>query len=69
MSVQVRPRQTYVVSFHEEDGHLLLEEVRTQRRVRLAELSDIGEQIRRWLEQGAADESAGPNGARIDGKA
>jgi hypothetical protein len=45
------PRHTYVVSFHEQEDHVLLEEVRTQRRVRLADLSEIGEQIARWLAQ------------------
>lgn len=45
------PRHTYIVSVHEQEVHVLLEEVSTQRRVRLADLSEIGEQIARWLEQ------------------
>lgn len=53
-------RRTYIVSFHDDEDHVLLEEVRTQRRVRLADLSEIAEQIGRWLEQ---DPSAMPPAA------
>ncbi|HWH43911.1 MAG TPA: hypothetical protein VNT32_04215 [Thermoleophilaceae bacterium] len=47
------PRRTYIVSVHEQEGDVLLEDVRTRRRVRLADLAEIGEQIARWLEQDA----------------
>jgi hypothetical protein len=53
-------RSTYIVSLHEHEDHLLLEEVRTQRRVRLAHLSEIGEQIVRWLAEEPAPEPGAP---------
>ena len=40
------PRRTYILSVHEE-GQLLLEDVRTRRRVRLSDISEIREQIGR----------------------
>lgn len=44
------------MSLHEHEDQLLLEELRTQRRVHLAELSEIGEQIARWLAEDPAPE-------------
>lgn len=54
------PRRTYIVSVHEPDNHVVLEEVRTQRRVRLAGLSEIGEQIGRWRDEDPAREPGQP---------
>ena len=51
------PRRTYILSVHEE-GQLLLEDVRTRRRVRLSDISEIREQIGRWLEQDRASQPA-----------
>jgi hypothetical protein len=53
-------RRTYIVSLHEHEDHLLLEEVRTRRRVRLADLSEISGQIARWLAEESAPEPGAP---------
>lgn len=50
------PRRTFVVSVHSGDDHLLLEDVRNRRRVRLGELSEIAQQIERWLEREGPEE-------------
>lgn len=59
------PRRTYILSVHEPDGDLVLEDVRTRRRARLGGLSEIGGQISRWREQKPAPETvpAGRSGS------
>ena len=48
-------KRTYVLSVSEPDDELLIEEVRTRRRARLADFTEIAPQIARWREpEGAA---------------
>ena len=54
------PKRTYVLSIHDLDGNLVLEEVRTRRRARLNDLSELGGQIDRWRQGGPQDESEDP---------
>jgi hypothetical protein len=44
----VVPRRTYVLSVHEAGGDIVLEEVKTRRRMRLSDFSEIGGQIEEW---------------------
>jgi hypothetical protein len=43
--------KTFVVSLRDEDGPATVQEVRTGRKVRLASVGDIAEQIGRWLRE------------------
>ena len=58
--------RTYVLSVHDEDGNAVLQEVRTGRDARLADLSDVGPQIERWAEQDRRHEGPGET-ARTEG--
>jgi hypothetical protein len=42
------PRATYVVSVHEPEGTVMVEDVRSGERVRVAGLAEVGDQIARW---------------------
>ena len=56
-------KRTYVLSIHEPEGNLILEDVRTRRLVRLTDLSEIAEQIASWREQDPPPEPAGDESA------
>ncbi len=45
---RMAPRATYVVSVHEPEGSVTVEDVRSGERVRVAGLADVGDQIARW---------------------
>jgi hypothetical protein len=57
---------TYVLSIHEPEGYIVLEDVRTRRRARLADLAEIGDQLTRWTEHERDPESGKRRSQRDD---
>jgi hypothetical protein len=43
------PRRTFIVRFYEEDRTVVLEDSLTRERVRLGDVTHVGEQLQRWL--------------------
>jgi len=61
-------KRTYVLSMHEPDGRLVLEEVRTRRQAHLSSLSEIGRQISLWRQTDQPRENSGEAGPQTNSR-